>query len=221
MQKKSRDQLAARRLGLGVDPRERLPKIIPELEREGVIVLPTDTIYGLSCRWDSRAARTRLQSLKGPGRAGTFVSLVADREMAFRYAELPSPECLEVLGSAWPGPVTALLNVKRDSVPEFCYGSDGTVAFRLPNSPFLQELARGVGAPIISSSANLTGEAHCESVEEAWEIFGDSVDLYVDGGPQEALPSTMVDVTGPRPRLLRVGLQALRGLQLEGDPFKE
>jgi tRNA threonylcarbamoyl adenosine modification protein (Sua5/YciO/YrdC/YwlC family) len=117
--------------------------------------------------------------------------------------------------------VTALLNVKRDTVPEFCYGSDGTVAFRLPNSPFLQELARGVGTPIISTSANLTGAPHCESVEEAWEIFGDAIDLYVDGGPQEALPSTMVDLTGSRPRLLRVGLHALRGLQLEGDPFKE
>jgi tRNA A37 threonylcarbamoyladenosine synthetase subunit TsaC/SUA5/YrdC len=58
-------------------------------------------------------------------------------------------------------------------------------------------------------------------VEEAWDIFGEQIDLYVDGGPQEALPSTLVDLTGDRPRLLRVGIQALRGLAVEGDPFRE
>jgi len=212
---------AQRRLGLGVDPREKLPKIIPELEREGVIVMPTDTIYGLSCRWDSRDSRDRIHQLKGSERLALFVALVSDWDMAFRYAEKPSGECLEVLEMGWPGAVTAILRVREESVPDFCGSPEGTVAFRLPNSPFLQELVRGVGSPVISTSANRTGEAHTESAEEAWGIFGDSVALYVDGGPQEALPSTLVDLTGASPRLLRVGIQALRGLSVEGESFQE
>ena len=216
----SRELFGRRRLGLGVDPRERLPKIIPEIAREGVIVLPTDTIYGLSCRWDSRSARERIQKLKGTERLAFFVSLVSDRDMAFRYAEIPGQESLELLDMAWPGPVTAIFRLRPEAAPDYV-GSDGTVALRLPNSPFLQELVRGVGVPIISTSANLSGEPHAESAEEAWSVFGDAVDLYVDGGPQEALPSTLVDLSGPRPKLLRVGIQALRGLQLEGEPFQE
>ncbi|MCB9462930.1 MAG: threonylcarbamoyl-AMP synthase [Candidatus Eisenbacteria bacterium] len=201
-------------------PRERLPKIIPAIADEGVIVLPTDTIYGLSCRWDSSAARDRLHQLKGGQRVAFFVSLVSDREMAYRYAVTPSDECRELLDVAWPGPVTAIFRAREGAVPDFV-GSDGTIAFRFPNSPFLQELVRGVGVPVISTSANRTGEPHAESAEDAWSVFGEDVDLYVDGGPQEALPSTLVDVSGDKPKLLRVGIQALRGLQIEGEPFKE
>jgi hypothetical protein len=127
---------AERRLGLGVDPRTKLGKIIPELERESVILLPTDTIYGISCRWDSQAARDRIQRLKGPERLAFFVSLIADREMAFRYAEQPSLECLEVLESAWPGPVTAILKLRPNAAPQFCGSPEGTIAFRLPESAF-------------------------------------------------------------------------------------
>lgn len=212
---------AERRLGLGVDPRTKLGKIIPEFERESVILLPTDTIYGISCRWDSQAARDRIQHLKGPERLAFFVSLIADRDMAFRYAEQPSLECLEVLESAWPGPVTAILKLRPNAAPQFCASPEGTIAFRLPDSAFLQELVHGVDVPIVSTSANRTGEPHAESVDEAWEIFGDGIDLYVDAGPQEALPSTLVDLTGDRPKLLRVGIQALRGLSVEGDPYRE
>lgn len=215
-----REDFSQRRLGLGVDPRERLPKIIPRLVEEGVILLPTDTIYGLSCRWDSSSARERIQRMKGPDRIAFFVSLVSDREMAFRYAEVPSEECMELLALAWPGPVTAIFRLREGAVPDFI-GADGTIAFRLPNSPFLQEMVRGVGVPVISTSANRTGEAHSESAEQAWSIFGEDLDLYVDGGPQEALPSTLVDLTGSKPRLLRVGIQALRGLQVEGEPYRE
>ncbi|MCA9728217.1 MAG: threonylcarbamoyl-AMP synthase [Candidatus Eisenbacteria bacterium] len=210
-----------RRLGLGVDPREKLPKIIPEFERENVVVLPTDTIYGISCRWDSRPARDRVQQLKGPDRLAFFVSLICDKEMAFRYAHEPSPECREILDSSWPGPVTVILRLKEHAAPEFCGSPEGTIAFRLPNSPFLQELVRGVGVPIVSTSANLTGTPHAESAEEAWNVFGEGVDLYVDAVPQEGPPSTLVDLTGEHPKLLRVGIQALRGLTVEGDPYRE
>lgn len=218
---KDPDVFEERRLGLGVDPREKLVKIIPEFERESVILLPTDTIYGISCRWDSQAARDRVQRLKGPDRLAFFVSLISDREMAFRYAEQPSLECLEVLESAWPGPVTAILKLKPNAAPEFCASPEGTIAFRLPKSAFLQELIHGVGVPLVSTSANRSGEPHAESVDEAWQTFGEGIDLYIDAGPQEALPSTLVDLTGDRPKLLRVGIQALRGLSLEGDPFRE
>lgn len=206
----TRDALANRRLGLGIDPVLQIPKILPELERDGCILLPTDTIYGLSCRWDSRDARERIHRLKGPSRVAFFVALVGDLEMAMRFVEPPSEECQELLREEWPGPVTAVFTCRKGVIPDFCGSPEGTVAFRLPESRFLRDLVLGLGVPVVSTSANRTGESPVRSVEEAWEVFGDALDLYVDAGPIEGLPSTLVDLTGERPELLRVGTRALR-----------
>lgn len=202
-----------RRLGLGLNALEKIPKILPDLEAEGIVLLPTDTIYGISCRWDSRQARERIHHLKGQEPLAFFVALVSDLGMAFQYAEEPSDACRRILQEEWPGPVTAVLRARPDRVPEFCGSPEGTVAFRWPENDFLQELIARLGAPIVSTSANRTGEPHAGSAEEAWEIFGEGIDLYVDAGPQEALPSTLVDLTGEEPVLLRVGVRALRGME--------
>ncbi len=81
---------AARRVLAESAPAEIFSRVLPELRRGGVILLPADTIYGLSCRWDSARARERIQALKGPGRLYLFVALVANRDMAFQYSECPT-----------------------------------------------------------------------------------------------------------------------------------
>lgn len=188
------------------DPTAALTRILPELRRGGVILLPADTIYGLSCRWDSERARERIQALKGPGRLSLFVALVGNRDMAFQYARPPGPAGMRILDEQWPGPVTAVLRALPDRVPAFCAGPDGTVAFRWPRSAFLQDLVRDLGVPLVSTSANRTGEEPAASAEQAWNALGAGVDLYVDGGVLSGPPSTLIDLTGEAPQLLRLGL---------------
>jgi L-threonylcarbamoyladenylate synthase len=194
-----------RRIEVLGDTASLLLRILPELRRGGVVFLPADTIYGLSCRWDSERALERIQVLKGPGRLSQFVSLVSSREMAFQYAEEPSSSGLRLLDEHWPGPLTAVLRARAGVTPEFCAGTEGTVAFRFPRSPFLQELVRDLGVPLVSTSANRTGEAPVESAQDAWGVFGGAIDLYVDAGPLSGVPSTLVDLTEDRPHLLRLG----------------
>ncbi len=205
MDARSQADYEARRAVLGPDTRSILARVLPELRRGGVILLPVDTIYGLSCRWDSEEACARVQALKGHGRPATFVSLVAGMEMTFQYAERPGPAGMRILEEQWPGPVTAVLRARPTAVPTYSTGSDGTVAFRWPRNGFLEELIRDLGVPIVSTSANRTGEEHATSASAAWRIFGEGVDLYVDGGQMSGPASTLVDLTGAHPHLLRLG----------------
>jgi L-threonylcarbamoyladenylate synthase len=212
----------ARRVCADLETAGALTRILPELRRGGVVLLPADTIYGLSCRWDSERARTRIQALKGPGRLSLFVALISSREMAFQYAQPPGPAGMEILEEQWPGPLTVVLHARPERVPEFCAGPDGTVAFRWPRSPFLQELVRNLGTPLVSTSANRTGEAHVTSASEAWEIFGAGIDLYIDSGHLTGPPSTLIDLTGEQPHLLRLGVSLPDGIRppdvTEGEP---
>jgi len=207
----------SRRVSMNPDPREALGRILPELRRGSVVLLPADTIYGLSCRWDSQRGRDRIQALKGPGRLSMFVALVSSREMVFQYAESPGAEGLRILDEQWPGPVTVVLRARPQAAPEFCLSSDGTVAFRWPRSPFLQELVRDLGVPLVSTSANRTGEGHATTASGAWDLFGAGIDLYVDGGTLAGPASTLLDLTGDHPHLLRLG-GALPGGELPGPP---
>jgi len=194
-----------RRVPLGEDGVEARTRILPELRRGGVVLLPTDTIYGLSCRWDGERSRLRIQAMKGPGRIGLFVALVSGLEMAFDHAEPPGPAGLAILKEQWPGPLTVVLRAKPEKVPPFCCGEDGTVAFRWPRHTFLQELVRDLGVPLVSTSANRTGEPSVAGPEEAWNLFGAAIDLYVDAGPLAGPPSTLIDLSGEKPQLLRLG----------------
>jgi L-threonylcarbamoyladenylate synthase len=194
-----------RRIPLGKEPGAVLARVLPEMRRGGVVLLPTDTIYGLSCRWDSERARQRIQAMKGPGRLGLFVALVASKEMAFRYGETPQGASLRFLEEQWPGPLTAVLRARPGLVPDFCLGPDGTVAFRWPRNNFLEALIGDLGIPVVSTSANRTGDDHVMTASAAWDLFGAGVDLYVDAGALLRPPSTLVDLTEAQPKLLRLG----------------
>lgn len=204
----------SRRVLLGEENhQEALARILPELRRGGVVLLPTDTIYGLSCRWDSERARARIQAIKGPGRLSLFVALVSSPEMAFEYAEKPSAPGLKILQEQWPGPVTVVLRARDERIPAVCCGPEGTVAFRWPRHAFLQELVRDLGVPLVSTSANRTGETAIEATEDAWNLFGAAIDLFVDSGPLPGLPSTLIDLTGEKPHLLRLGASRPPGVE--------
>ena len=206
-----------RRVPLIDDDGEARARILPELRRGGVVLLPTDTIYGLSCRWDSERSRLRIQAMKGPGRIGLFVALVSSVDMAFEYAEPPGPPGQQILQEQWPGPVTVVLRARDDRVPPFCCGEDGTVAFRWPRSTFLQDLVRDLGVPLVSTSANRTGEPNVPDAAEAWNVFGAAIDLYVDAGPRSGPPSTLIDLTGEKPQLLRLGVALPPGVEAPED----
>ena len=178
--------------------------LVPILQDAGVILLPTDTIYGLSARFDRPAARERILAIKGPSRPGAMVSLVSGLPMAFRHAEPPIGPCRDILNEYWPGPLTAVLRARADVPPDIC-GPGDTLAFRWPISPFLQALLGAVGVPLLSTSANRTGEPTPAAFGDLLPLFGGFVDALVDGGTLAGSASTIVDLTGAKPVVIRRG----------------
>jgi tRNA threonylcarbamoyl adenosine modification protein (Sua5/YciO/YrdC/YwlC family) len=169
-----------------------------------LVVLPTDTVYGVAADAFDPVAVRRLLDAKGRGRDMPPPVLVG------------SAGTLDALGSAvpswarvlvehyWPGPLTIV--VREQSSLQWDLGDTrGTVAVRMPHDPVALELLARTG-PLAVSSANTTGQPAATDADRAASMLGDSVSVVLDGGPTtDDRPSTIVDCTAVRPRVLRVG----------------
>jgi L-threonylcarbamoyladenylate synthase len=130
-----------------------------------------------------------------------------------------SPAAERLIERHWPGPLSLILRA-APIVPPRVRGAGGTVALRCPADTLCQKLLDRIGGPVVASSANLSGQPPAETAEHVVRIFGNQLDLVIDGGPRRGgQPSTLVDVSGPRPRLLRRG--ALDVTQTLGADFED
>jgi L-threonylcarbamoyladenylate synthase len=187
------------------------------LMREGgVVVYPTETVYGIGCIPSDPDAAQRICELKG--RADKPLPLIcADIAAARKVVEM-SPEAEKLAAKFWPGPLTMVLPAKVKYSMWVQRGAK-TLGLRVSPYPIAQKLAKEAGGVIVSTSANISGDEPAKSAEEAKKIFGKKVDIILDGGPSPgAESSTVVDLSGEEIWLLRKGpvsgeeiMAALRG----------
>lgn len=174
------------------------------LRAGGLVVYPTDTLYGLAVDPRLPHAVERVFEVKGrPGRQALPL-IVASLGQAEEVAVL-SDIARRLAGTFWPGPLT-LLAEARPGLARGVAGADGSVALRVADHAVARGLAFTLGFALTSTSANPSGgEARQSAVEAAAELGG-KVDLVLDGGPTRGgLPSTIVDARGEPPRLIRTG----------------
>ncbi len=179
--------------------------------RQGKVVLyPTDTLYGLGCDPFNEEALRRLFAIKGRSETKGVLLLVQN----YSYAEAVSdhiPDLFyELVETFWPGPVTLLLE-GNSSCSRLLLGKDGKVGLRHPDLAFLQLWMEAIPGPIVSTSANLSGES-LAAVEDLKQLFDHQVDLILEGREtkQTSQPSTVVDLTMDPPRIVRAGRWASR-----------
>jgi tRNA threonylcarbamoyl adenosine modification protein (Sua5/YciO/YrdC/YwlC family) len=169
-----------------------------------LVVLPTDTVYGIGADAFRPAAVQSLLAAKGRGREMPPPVLVGSVRAASALVEDLGPYGQDLIDEFWPGGLTLICRASR-SLKWDLGDTKGTVAVRMPQNEIALELLAQTG-PMAVSSANLTGQPAATTTEAAREQLGESVDIYLDGGPCEAdVPSTIVDLTGEMPRLLRGG----------------
>jgi L-threonylcarbamoyladenylate synthase len=167
-------------------------------------VLPTDTVYGIGADAFSPAAVAHLLATKGRGREMPPPVLVGTVRAASALVADLGPHGQDLIDEFWPGGLTLVCRAARTLTWDLG-DTKGTVAIRMPQDPVTLELLRETG-PMAVSSANLTGEPAATTAGAARDQFGDAVAVYLDGGPSSGgLPSTIVDLTGDTPRLLRRG----------------
>ncbi|MEO5617422.1 MAG: L-threonylcarbamoyladenylate synthase [Candidatus Eisenbacteria bacterium] len=183
--------------------------------RGGVIGFPTDTLYGLGCSLFDVSAVEMVARLKRRDPSLAVISLIPDREQAFGLATDLTEAAERLIAECWPGPLSLILRA-APIVPVGVRGAGSTVALRCPKDTLCQRLLERIGGPVVASSANLSGQRPAETAEEVVRIFGNQLDLVLDGGPRRGKsPSTLVDLSDPKPRLLRRG--ALDVTHLLGD----
>jgi len=163
----------------------------------GVIAIPTETVYGLACRWDDAAARARIRRMKGREPEKPFQMLVPDLASALAAGVVDTPALRALAARLCPGPLTIVQAA----------GEGGTVGFRIPAHAPTLALLRELRNPLAATSANRSGEPAAATLGEALADLAGEPDAAIDGGriPGAPLASTVVDIAGPSWRILREG----------------
>ncbi len=170
-----------------------------------VVAIPTDTLYGLAADPWSATAVDALFAAKNRPAERAIPLIAADRLQVEATLGTLSPLALRLAEQAWPGPLTLVVAAPPGLAPPIT-GGRGTVGVRVPNHDVARAIARFVGRPITATSANLSGEPATDDPDRVEAALDDRIEMLVDvgrtaGGP----PSTIVDVTGAAPTLVRAG----------------
>ncbi|MFF4991074.1 L-threonylcarbamoyladenylate synthase [Streptosporangium saharense] len=209
------------------DPDQRamgLADVVIAIPKYELVVFPTDTVYGVGVDAFIPPAVTKLLEAKGRGRDMPPPVLVGTVRAATALVDTLGPYGQDLIDAFWPGPLTLICRANR-SLSWDLGDTKGTVAIRMPQHPLALELLKQTG-PLAVSSANRSGAPAATTAAEAEEQLGDSVGVYLDGGPTEGnIPSTILDLTTAVPRLLRRGaipVGRLRGVvgyvATDGEP---
>jgi tRNA threonylcarbamoyl adenosine modification protein (Sua5/YciO/YrdC/YwlC family) len=169
-----------------------------------LVLLPTDTVYGVAADAFTPAAVTGLLAAKNRGRTMPVPVLIGEAStLAGLVIDLP-PVANQLAEAFWPGGLTLVL----EHAPSLAWDlgdAEGTVAVRLPDDDLTRDLLRRTG-PLAVSSANRSGRPAATTAEDAAQQLGEHAEVVLDGGPRSSsAASTIVDCTGPAPRVLRVG----------------
>jgi L-threonylcarbamoyladenylate synthase len=185
---------------------ESLSRISETITRGGVIAFRTDTFYGLGADAFNPDAVRKIKQLKDRDEQKPILIVISDRDQLDRLMS-DRARAFDLLASRfWPGPLT-LIGRAAPEVPEEITAGTGTVGVRLPGDDKVRALIRGCGGALTATSANPADRAPAKTAQEVSDYFGEAIELIVDGGAaQTDLPSTVVDVSGTEPKLVREGV---------------
>lgn len=189
------------------------------ISRGGVIAFRTDTFYGLGADPFNRDAIRRIIELKGREEDKPILLLISDANELDRFTG--NSQFLKVITVGhWPGPIT-LIGAARPEVPLELTAGTQTIGVRLPDDENVRALVRACGGALTATSANVSGQPPARTAKEVENYFSQGIDLIIDGGEVTATqPSTVLDLSGPKARLIREGAisrEELEDLLLEGS----
>jgi L-threonylcarbamoyladenylate synthase len=185
--------------------RENFTRAVETLKLGGVIVFPTETLYGLGADALNGPAVDRVFALKGRDRHNPIPVLVADEEMLSTMVTEVPPAARKLINSFWPGPLTIVLPARK-GIPEPLLNHDRGVGVRISSQPLATALVRALGRPLTATSANPTGQKPARSVDEAQRYFANQIGIFIDGGTLTSrTASSVVQLFGSALKIVREG----------------
>lgn len=184
---------------------EAIAKAAAVLKTGGLVIVPTETVYGLAALASDESAIRRVFLAKGRGFDKALPVQIADAAMLDEVAVDVNKPTKRLAERLWPGPLTLIVR-KHSSLPEMLTAGGDTVAVRIPDHPVALALLRAVGEPLAVTSANVSGEAPAVSCVGAVSALEQWVEIALEGGDcRIGVPSTVVDATGSSPVIVRQG----------------
>lgn len=175
------------------------------IKNGGIVVFPTETVYGIGTNGLDKEAVERLYLIKERPLSKPISLLVSDFEMIERVAKNISEIEYKIMKKFFPGPLTIVLN-KKDIVPDIVTSGGNTVGIRMPDEEITRKLIEYAGVPIAAPSANISGEPSGIDIKDIIKEFGDKVNYYIDGGKSKiGIGSTIVKVENNSIKILREG----------------
>lgn len=176
-----------------------------------VVAIPTDTVYGIAVKADRFKNVEKLYKIKSRERTKAIPVLLGEIDQLPQVTSDVSPELLKLAESFWPGALTIIVP-KHPRLPDNI-SPYPTLGIRIPNHPITLKILKSVG-PLAVTSANLSGESDSSTAEEVHSQLGGLIDLIIDGGKTKTgLPSTVIDLTGNKIKVLREGPISFENIQ--------
>lgn len=190
------------------NPSEReLAKVVAALEHDEIIIYPTDSVYAFGCSIRSSRAIERLRRIKGKGDA-SFAVVMRDLSQAAEYCRVDNA-AFRILKRNLPGPFTFILPASA-RIPDKALERRKTIGIRIPDNAIPRAIVEALGCPLFTTSVRDDSESeYTTDPELIEERYGSEVALVVDGGLGQTLPTTVVDLTGDEPEIVREGLGEL------------
>ena len=188
------------------NPQPRLLKQAAQIiSAGGIVAAPTDSAYALVCRLDDKAAVEKLRRIRGVDDKHHLTLLVRDLSAIAHFARVDNTQ-YRLLKSTMPGPYTVILEATREVPRRLSHPSRKTIGVRVPENPILLALLEEVGEPLIGTTLQLPGDDHMLSdPDEVLARLGKQIELVIDGGAGTLEATTVIDLTGPAPELVREG----------------
>ncbi|MCA1245304.1 L-threonylcarbamoyladenylate synthase [Massilia sp. MS-15] len=188
------------------NPQARLLKQAAQIiSAGGIVAAPTDSAYALVCRLDDKAAVEKLRRIRGVDDKHHLTLLVRDLSAIGHFARVDNSQ-YRLLKATMPGPYTVILEATREVPRRLSHPSRKTIGVRVPENRIMLALIEELGEPLIGTTLQLPGDEHMLSdPDEVLERLGKQIELVIDGGAGTLEPTTVIDLTGPVPELVREG----------------
>lgn len=188
------------------NPQPRLLKQAAQIiSAGGIVAAPTDSAYALVCRLDDKAAVEKLRRIRGVDDKHHLTLLVRDLSAIAHFARVDNTQ-YRLLKATMPGPYTVILEATREVPRRLSHPSRKTIGVRVPENRIMLALIEELGEPLIGTTLQLPGDEHMLSdPDEVMARLGKQIELVIDGGAGTLEPTTVIDLTGPAPELVRGG----------------
>lgn len=184
---------------------DKIKEAIKVLREGGIVIFPTDTVFGIGCRLDNKEALQRLFKIRNRPEEKAVLAVVDSVAMAEKYVTIPQEVKLKLIDVYWPGGLTIVLPCDRQKVPSIARGGGSTLGIRQTNHPVLLELIQGVGVPLAAPSANFAGALTPKVFDGIAKDLLRMVDFAIDLPSGGDIASTVIDCTQNPWKILREG----------------